>query len=438
MARMLSGRLPDPPTAVRRGPLRAGAFPSTLHDQRVASLLGIALGITFGTCFLTGLVSHFMQHPPTWLSWPSRPVWLYRVTQGLHVTTGLASVPLLLVKLWTVYPRLWEWPPVRSVAHALERLTIVPLIAGSIFQLATGIANIAQWYRFHFFFTVTHYWVAWITIGALVVHIAAKLTTVRANVGRKRHERIPGTAVSAAPERTAGGREGDSRREGAGGGGQVLEDLEDQGNLGNGRDGAPPAGGLTRRGLAVATGTAAAVIVVTTAGQAVPALAPLDLLAPRRPDLGPQGLPVNRTARAARVAVAARDPGYRLEVVGTRRVGYDLAQLHALPSHTVRLPITCVEGWSADATWHGPRLRDLLDAALIPVDATVRVESLEAHGGYRASEVRPAHARDPLTLLATGLNDADLELDHGYPARLIAPDRPGVLQTKWVHRVVLL
>nr|WP_261561874.1 molybdopterin-dependent oxidoreductase [Frankia tisae] len=418
---MLSGRLPKPLAAVRRGPLRAGAFPSTLHDQRMASLLGITLGITFGTCFLTGLVSHFMQHPPNWLSWPARPVWLYRVTQGLHVTTGLASVPLLLVKLWTVYPRLWEWPPVRSVAHALERLTIVPLITGSIFQLATGIANIAQWYRFHFFFTVTHYWVAWITIGALVVHIAAKLTTVRANVGRRRHERIPGTAVSAALERTAGG-----------------QDLEEQGNLGNGRDGAPPTGGLTRRGLAVATGTAAAVIVVTTAGQAVPALAPLDLLAPRRPDLGPQRLPVNRTARAARVAAVARDPGYRLEVVGTRRVGYNLAQLHALPSHTVRLPITCVEGWSADATWHGPRLRDLLDAALIPVDATVRVESLEARGGYRASEVRPAHARDPLTLLATGLNGADLELDHGYPARLIAPDRPGVLQTKWVHRVVML
>jgi DMSO/TMAO reductase YedYZ molybdopterin-dependent catalytic subunit len=104
----------------------------------------------------------------------------------------------------------------------------------------------------------------------------------------------------------------------------------------------------------------------------------------------------------------------------------------------VTLPITCVEGWSADGTWHGPRLRDLLDAAGIPPDATVRVESLEARGGYRASEVRPPHARDPLTLLATGLNGADLDLDHGYPARLIAPDRPGVLQTKWVHRVVMV
>jgi DMSO/TMAO reductase YedYZ molybdopterin-dependent catalytic subunit len=46
--------------------------------------------------------------------------------------------------------------------------------------------------------------------------------------------------------------------------------------------------------------------------------------------------------------------------------------------------------------------------------------------------------RDPLTLLATGLNGDELDLDHGYPARLIAPNRPGVLQTKWVHRLEVI
>jgi len=392
--------LREPPQFLRRGPLREGAFPSKLHDPRVASLLGIWLGVAFGVCFLTGLVSHFMQHPPSGLDWPSRPVWLYRVTQGLHVATGLASVPLLLAKLWTVYPRLWEWPPIRSVTHALERLTIVPLIAGALFQLATGIANIAQWYRFRFFFTVTHYWVAWITIGALLVHIAAKLAVVRANVGASRGDRAHLTDRHSTPE---------------------------------------PAGeGLSRRGLGLAVGAAAGVITLTTAGQFAPGLARLDLLAPRRPDIGPQRLPVNRTAAAARVLTVARDPGYQLEVVGPRPFTLSLAELRAFGPHTSRLPITCVEGWSADATWHGARLRDLLDAADIPHGATVRVESLETRGGYRASEVAPPHARDPLTLLATGLNGADLDLDHGYPARLIAPNRPGVLQTKWVHRVVML
>ena len=45
------------------------------------------------------------------------------------------------------------------------------------------------------------------------------------------------------------------------------------------------------------------------------------------------------------------------------------------------------------------------------------------------------HVRSPLTLLATRLNGQVLDADHGYPVRLIAPDRPGVLQTKWVQRV---
>ncbi|OAA23219.1 sulfoxide reductase catalytic subunit YedY [Frankia sp. EI5c] len=341
-----------------------------------------------------------MQHPPGWLYWSARPVWFYRLTQGLHVASGLACVPLLLAKLWTVYPRLWEWPPVRTVAQALERISIIPLVAGSVSQLATGVANIAQWYPFGFFFTVTHYWVAWMTIGALLVHIAAKLAVVRANVGRRRAERAGPTDRLSLPEQ--------------------------------GGD------GLTRRGFGIAVGAAAGVVTVTTAGQFVPGLAGTVLLAPRRPTAGPQRLPVNRTAAAAGVTVTARDPGYLLEVVGPRPFSVTLAELHALPRSTARLPITCVEGWAADATWGGVRLRDLLDRAAIPADATVRVQSLEARGGYRASEVDPPHARDPLTLLATMVNGEPLDLDHGYPARLIAPNRPGVLQTKWVHRVVML
>ncbi|MGI8955066.1 MAG: molybdopterin-dependent oxidoreductase [Nocardioidaceae bacterium] len=28
-----------------------------------------------------------------------------------------------------------------------------------------------------------------------------------------------------------------------------------------------------------------------------------------------------------------------------------------------------------------------------------------------------------------------MTLDHGYPCRIIAPNRPGVLQTKWVTKL---
>ncbi|MGH3326603.1 MAG: hypothetical protein ACRDPT_02190 [Streptomycetales bacterium] len=60
---------------VRNGALAlAERFSSRLHDERVASWLGIALGTGFLVCFVTGVFSHFMRNPPEWLWWPSRPV----------------------------------------------------------------------------------------------------------------------------------------------------------------------------------------------------------------------------------------------------------------------------------------------------------------------------------------------------------------------------
>ena len=41
-------------------------------------------------------------------------------------------------------------------------------------------------------------------------------------------------------------------------------------------------------------------------------------------------------------------------------------------------------------------------------------------------------------LLATHLNGERLDLDHGYPLRLIAPNRAGVLNTKWLNRIEIL
>ena len=39
------------------------------------------------------------------------------------------------------------------------------------------------------------------------------------------------------------------------------------------------------------------------------------------------------------------------------------------------------------------------------------------------------------TLVALALHGEPLDRDHGAPARLIAPNRPGVLQTKWLSRL---
>jgi DMSO/TMAO reductase YedYZ molybdopterin-dependent catalytic subunit len=81
---------------------------------------------------------------------------------------------------------------------------------------------------------------------------------------------------------------------------------------------------------------------------------------------------------------------------------------------------------------------DLLERAGASPHARVRVVSLQTRGGYRVSEMGQEHALDPLTLLALRLNGQELSPDHGYPVRLISPNRPGVLQTKWVGRLEVL
>ena len=42
---------------------------------------------------------------------------------------------------------------------------------------------------------------------------------------------------------------------------------------------------------------------------------------------------------------------------------------------------------------------------------------------------------DADSLLAVKVNGADLSLDHGYPARVIVPNNPGVHNIKWVSQM---
>jgi DMSO/TMAO reductase YedYZ molybdopterin-dependent catalytic subunit len=74
----------------------------------------------------------------------------------------------------------------------------------------------------------------------------------------------------------------------------------------------------------------------------------------------------------------------------------------------------------------------LAQAGAAGSDRTVDVESLQPQGRYRRSQLNPNHTADPDTILALRLNEEPLHIDHGYPVRLIGPNRPGVLQTKWV------
>ena len=61
--------------------------------------------------------------------------------------------------------------------------------------------------------------------------------------------------------------------------------------------------------------------------------------------------------------------------------------------------------------------------------------SLEPPGPYSRTVLPARHARDDHTLIALQVNGEQISLDHGFPCRLIAPSRPGVLQTKWLSRI---
>jgi hypothetical protein len=374
-------------------------FRSRLRGPELTSRVGLWLGICFFVAFLTGLLSHLAQQPHPVVPLPTRPVWGYRVTQGLHVVAGTAAVPLLLVKLWSVFPKLFARPPreLRRLAlHGAERASIAALVAAAVFQLATGLANSAQWYPWSFSFRATHYAVAWVAIGALVLHVAVKLPIVRRALA-----------------------------------GDVDADLE-------GRPAGAPAAAVSRRSLLHATWVAAGVAVLATAGGTVPWLRRVSVLAVRSGE-GPAGVPINKSAVAAGVVATALREDYRLVVSHAgREAALTRAELAALPQTTVTLPIACVEGWSATGTWTGVRVRDLLDLVEAPAGRDIQVESLQESGPFRSTTLPSSFADDPLTLLALRLSGEPLALDHGYPARLIAPNRPGVLQTKWVTRLEVL
>jgi DMSO/TMAO reductase YedYZ molybdopterin-dependent catalytic subunit len=348
--------------------------------------------VSFLVCFATGLLSHLIQHPPGWFSWPARPAGLYRVTQGLHVATGIAAIPLLFAKLWSVFPRLFQWPPASDVLHGIERLSLLPLVGGSLFMLVTGLANIELWYPWVFFFPAGHYAVSYVVMGALLIHLVAKSVVTR---------RALWPDAAATEER-------DHAR--------------------------------SRRQFLGAAALISAGAVVATIGQTVRPLRKFALLAPRRPDIGVQGFPVNKTALEAGVVQSAVDPDYALSVrsAGSVLRTFTIDELRGLPRRTATLPIACVEGWSANRTWSGVSVRDLLARAEAPADRPVSVESLQRGGRYRRSTLTAAQVDDADTMLALEVEGEALHVDHGFPVRLIAPNRPGVLQTKWVKELVVL
>jgi DMSO/TMAO reductase YedYZ molybdopterin-dependent catalytic subunit len=397
------------------------AFRSPLRGPWLTAALGTVLLVLVAIVAVTGFLSHAAYEPdlrgnaivpagadlPLTFGWPTSPSWLYALNQSLHVNVGLVAVPFLLAKLWSVIPRLFVWPPVSSPAQGIERLGIALLVSSAIFQFATGIVNAQYWYAFHFNFVVAHYYGAVVFTGALVLHVLIKSPVIlRAYRERGWLRPLRDDLLHTRPE------PGDPH------GGLVPASPD------------PPT--ITRRGLFAFAGGASLLLLVANAGESVggPVRA-LAFLAPRR-----ENFPVNKTAARAKVTSAMVGPSYRLRLSGgASEVALSRDDLLALPQHTARLPIACVEGWTTTQTWTGVRLSALAALAGVPRAGRAFVRSLQPAGVLSKASLSGDALADPDALLALQVNGADLPLDHGYPARIIVPALPGVHNTKWVASI---
>ncbi|MGJ5749132.1 molybdopterin-dependent oxidoreductase-like protein [Streptomyces puniciscabiei] len=400
-----------------RLPTSPGFWRSPLRGPWLTSVLGLVLLAGVTVLFVTGLVSYAAYNPGLsrvndmtpdkgalgfyLFAWPTDPVWLYRLTQGVHVTLGITLVPVLLAKLWSVVPRLFTLPPARSLAHALERISLVLLVGGGLFEFTTGVLNVQLDYVFPGSFYPLHFYGAWVFFAAFVAHAALKTPAALRTVRRRRQE--PNDLVSPRPT-------------------------------------APT---VSRRGALGLVGGGSLLLFLTTVGQSLGGpFRRTALLAPHGtadPGGGPNGFQINKTAAYAGITAAdTHEDAWRLVVTGrTGTVRLSRTQLLRLPQHSASLPIACVEGWStADQWWRGVRLRDL--AALVGYDGDppdVLVESLQRHGAFRRAALRANQVADGRSLLALFVNGEELSPDHGHPARIIVPAAPGVLNTKWVARL---
>ncbi|MEU3833447.1 molybdopterin-dependent oxidoreductase [Streptomyces microflavus] len=411
----LPDRLPDRLTALRT-PADPGFWRSPVRGARFTAVLGLVLLAGLTLVFVTGLLSYAAYNPDLdpvndktpdkgWLgfylfAWPTGPHWLYRLTQGLHVTVGIVLVPVLLAKLWSVIPHLCALPPARSVGHALERISLLLLVGGALFEFLTGLLNIQLDYLFPGSFYTLHFYGAWVFLAGFVAHVALKLPqavrVLRSGIPRGEPEPL------AAPD--------------------------------------PLPATLSRRGALAMVGAGSLLLLVTSAGRSFDGpLRRIALLTPRggtEQGPGPNAFQVNKTAAAVRIAPADTGERWRLTVRGPAgELRFSRAELLAMEQHSAALPIACVEGWStSDQLWRGVRLSDLAALAGYPDSPPdVFVESLQRSGSFRKAALRDNQVRDGRSLLALEVNGAPLSPDHGYPARIIVPAAPGVLNTKWVE-----
>ncbi|MFE3167957.1 hypothetical protein [Streptomyces sp. NPDC059224] len=298
------GRLPPPP-----GPFRPGFRRGPIRGPWLTSVFGLVLLMGVPVLFITGMLScaacnsdlsTLNDETPDkgvlgfcLFASPTHPSWPYRLLQSVHVTLGVVLVPVPLAKLWSVIPKLFAWLPARSVAHGLQRLSLLMLVGGVIFEFVTGILNIELYYVFPGPFYRLHLYGAWVFIAAFAVHVCLRL----GRLTRTLRSRSLRTELRTDLART------------------VPEPPDPDGLVAA----APALPTMTRRGARGMMSAGSLLLRVATAGQSIGGrLRAAVLLAPhtRDPGSGPNAFRINKAAAKAGITPALAGPARRLEVHG--------------------------------------------------------------------------------------------------------------------------
>ena len=340
--------LPAPPTTLRRGPLAPRAFPSRLRSPRADQpARGRARASRSQSASSPACFSHLIQHPPGWFCWPSAPS---GSTGSPRACTSRPAWPrsrCSASKLWSVYPApvpLAARPRPRTRGRTAQRRG-----AGRRRPVPAGHRS-AQ-HR------------SLVRPDALLlpqppttgrpgsrsarslIHIGVKLPIIRNALTHRPRGPVPPAGPE--PARAARRRRGRGRRH----------------HPRHRRADRPHRWRRSRCSH------------------------------PRRPRIGPQHLPVNRTAAAAGVRTLATDPGYRLlrRPAPAAPAGSALADLERVAT-AHRLPADHLRRRAGAPTAHLDRRAAARPDALVGADPDrheVFVESLETAGLYRSIHRRP-------------------------------------------------
>ena len=112
---------------------------------------------------------------------------------------------------------------------------------------------------------------------------------------------------------------------------------------------------------------------------------------------------------------------------------WDWKQLTALPIEDITTDIHCVTRWSKLGTrWRGVSL----DTLFADVDTSSDFVMAHSYGGY-TTNLPLADLTGGKAWIAIGFDGADLDPEHGGPARLLVPHLYFWKSAKWIHELVM-